>query len=372
MLKLISTLAIILWLVTACKSAQQAPAAKPPQLHYTNVIESSISNKMVFVAETRPNFLYTTQPRVSGYLLVRHFANGAMVQKGQLLYSIDPSQYSIALAQSKADLAASVAELKRAELDYQRNVPLAKINAVSQSTLDQITAQWLSAQEDVRAKQESLKQAELDLSYTKIYAPATGIASSSNASEGDYVGLGTEFPILNYISQIDKIEVIISIPMSRYLEITYNNEPLRPNVVNRTLLSNIKMELSDGSFYDIEGQYDYTKSSINSSTNAIELSANFPNPKSTLRSGQFVKIHCNVGEPSRKTLIPQKAIFRTQNINLVYLVRNGVVEVRPVELGDPYDQFWIVESGVEKGDKVLTEGFYKAHNGMKVDLQPNS
>lgn len=352
---------------TGCKNKDTRNPGQESELKATKVIKKTIDNRMVFVGETEANFLYTTQPRINGYLLKRYFANGGFVKKGDLLYEIDPEPYKIAVAEAKANLAAAVAQQTDAQSNYDRSVPLARINAVSKSDLDKVTAALASAKENTQAARQKLKQAQLNLGYTKLYAPDDGIASVTTPSPGDFVGAGTQFPVLNTISRLDTIQVVISLPMARYMEIIRNDSTPNPSYNNQELLSDISMELSDNSYFPIKGIYSYTKTTVNADSDALQMVVVFPNPGWRLKAGQFVRIHTNVGGAQEAVLIPQQAVFRTQNLYQAYTINDkGEVVIKNISVSGEHDGYWIVSEGVTPGEIVLTEGFFKARNGMKV------
>ena len=322
---------------------------------------------MKFVGLISANSQVTLQPRISGFLLSTHYDNGMPVRKGQLLIRIDPTQLQTEVSAAQAALASAEAMLIEARNNYNRAVPLAGINAISQSSLDQYAAQYASAEANLRSAQSALKNASLNLSYTMIYAPVSGIIGSSPASVGDYVGVGTKFTVLNTISDIDSVSVQLSMPVQQYLSLRNDSLNTLPSYQNQSLFSNIVLTLSDGSTFPYPGRYDYTQRDVSNTTGTINFVVKFPNPEHILKPGQYARIMADVGDLRQAILIPQRCVSQSQGINSVWVMKpDSSVEFRKVVLGDTFGSFWIIESGLSEGEPVLTSGQMKVRNGMKI------
>ncbi len=329
--------------------------------------QQQLPTRMEFVGQTYSKHDVALQPRVSGYLTGIHYKEGSVVRKGDLLLTIDPQQTTVDLHRAEAALANARAVLVDAQNDYDRSVPLARISAISQSSLDKATANLAAARSSVRSASADLNRARLNQSYTKIYAPVDGVIGETRASLGDYVGTGTQIPVLNVLSQVDSIYVNVSLPLSRYLEIAARDSMEGAMHENHSLLSNIRMKLSDGTIYSYAGAYDFTQRAIDNAVGAVVLRVLFPNSDMSLKPGQYVRIMADVGRPNPVVLVPQKAVIQTQGNNSVYVVKSdSTLEFRPVGLGDTYGAQWVIGSGLAAGEQVLTEGFAKVRGGMKI------
>ena len=216
----------------------------------------------------------------------------------------------------------------------------------------------------MKSAEQNLRNALLDESYTRIYAPISGIISSSAATAGDYIGPGTQFSALTTIQNIDTVGVDLAIPMKEYLDITERKEF---SYDNASLLSNIRLHLADGGDYPESGFYQYTRQSIASEMGTIVLVVGFRNPNYALKVGQFARVTASLGANKECIIIPQRAVSQIQNISSVWVIRpDSTAEYREVQLGDTAGEWWIVNSGVSKDEMVATSGLQKLRNGMKV------
>ena len=355
------------WGMTSCGS--KGPKAQMPEPHIAVVQahKKELPTRMQFVGQTYSLYDVVIQPRVSGYLLSTHYDQGMPVKKGQLLFKIDPNPMQVEVTRAQAALASAKSQLVEAQNNYNRSVPLARINAISQSALDQATATLASAQANLRSAQAALRSANLDLSYTTIYAPTDGVIGETVGSVGDYVGVGTNNPVLNTISNIDSIYVYISIPTSKYLSIVERDSLDRPLYDNMGLLTDVDMVLADGTQYPYKGQYKFTERAVNSQTGAVVIRVLFPNPERSLKPGQYVKVNADVGGGTGTVLVPQRAVMQSQGVNSLYVVgKDSTVQYRAVALGDTYGSEWGILDGVQPGELVLTEGLQKVRSGMKI------
>lgn len=359
--------AAVLGGVTSC--GPKGPKAQMPEPHIAvmQAHKKELPTRMQFVGQTYSLYDVVIQPRVSGYLLSTHYDQGMPVKKGQLLFKLDPNPMQVEVTRAQAALASAKSQLVEAQNNYNRSVPLARINAISQSALDQATATLASAQANLRSAQAALRSANLDLSYTTIYAPTDGVIGETVGSVGDYVGVGTNNPVLNTISNIDSIYVYISIPTAKYLSIVARDSLDRPLYDNMGLLTDVDMVLADGTQYPYKGQYKFTERAVNSQTGAVVIRVLFPNPERSLKPGQYVKVNADVGGGTGTVLVPQRAVMQSQGVNSLYVVgKDSTVEYRAVTLGDTYGSEWGILDGVQPGELVLTEGLQKVRSGMKI------
>ncbi len=358
---------ILLLLLCGCKTK---PQAKMPLME-VDVYELSSQNipqTMSFVGKTYSNYDISVQPRISGFLASANYSNGMPVKKGQLIYTIDPSQISTELEQARANKLSSEAQLVKARNDYKRAIPLAEINALSQLNLDQYRAEFYSAQASDKAAQAALRNAQLNLGYTKIYSPIDGIIAESVAAIGDYVGSNTQFAVLTKISNVDTITCQLQMPVAEYLKYRNSNDITTPTFDNDSLLSNITLMLSDGSEYQNQGFYMYTKKDVGQDMGVIVLVVGFENFESLLKVGQYARVTTDIGNHENVIAVPQRAVNQTQGVNSVWVMKpDSTVEYKQVSLGRTLEgNMWVIDSGLKSGDKVLTQGALKVHNGMKI------
>lgn len=351
-------------LCSACHRTKVATDIPPMRIEVATVRTDTVPNRKTYIGHISANYEAVVQPRVNGYLVAAMFKNGMPVRKGQLIFRLDGRQQRADMLSARASLESAKAREVEAKNNYDRAIPLAKINAISQAQLDQYTAEYAAAKANVNSARQALKNANLETEYTDIYSSIDGIIASSEAHIGDFVGPGTQFSVLTTIQNIDTVGVDIAIPMQQYLQfsgrktLTYDNDGL---------LSNIKLYLADGELYPIDGQYNYTRTNVSDAMGTIVLVISFPNPDYALKAGQFARIRTDIGRGRPFALVPQQCISQTQNINSLWVIRpDSTAEYREVTLGDTFGDMWIVEKGVGDGETVALTGQLKLHNGTKV------
>jgi membrane fusion protein (multidrug efflux system) len=274
---------------------------------------------------------------------------------------------------NRAALASAKTAFAEADNNYRRAVPLARIEAISQSALDQYRAAYASAEAQVKLAESQLAESLLQQGYTTITAPISGIIDDTGATVGDWVGVGTEYSVLATISNTEEMGVHIQIPFARYYELRGGVEGERPSYDNSTLLSNIRLYMPDGSLYPYEGTYSYTKRDAGDQTGSIIIVASFPNPERALKVGGSVVVVADVGSPEGVVMVPQQAVVQTLNKAHVWVVgSDNTVTFRPVVVGDKFGDHWIVDEGLAAGEMVVTAGVQKLRSGARVTVDNKS
>lgn len=305
------------------------------------------------------------QPRIDGFLTSIDFQGGSFVHKGDLLFTLDPGSFLTTLYAAEASVESQKANQLLTQRNYQRAIPLAKINAISQSDYDQYEASYKAARASVKAAEENLKTAQINLSYTTIYAPIDGTIAKTSASVGDYVGIGTAQSELTTISYIDTVVIDLAIPTSSYLTHSIKNSEGRYD--NSVLLSDIQLFLPDSTLYAHRGEYYYTKKDTPTNSSTVVIAVKFPNPQHILKPGMFARVESNIGAYKASLVVPQRAISQQQGISSVWVVKpDSTVSLQEVSLGATYDDMWAIRQGVELGDLVLLTGQMKMRDGTKV------
>ncbi len=355
---------LLLMLHGGCHSRRQESPTSP-RLHVRSAIAQSdtLAREMSFITKLESNFSAVIQPRVNAFLLRKAYRDGMPVKKGQLLFLLDEAELKTTKLKAEAALSSARAELLEAENNFKRAQPLARIEAISQSELDEYTTTLMAAKAAVHSAEQELRSATLNVGYTRITAPIAGIASSSEAHVGDYVGPGTRFEVLATLSSNDSIAAVISIPVREYLSFRDEGHSYE----NRTLLHNIRLELSNGSLYPYAGSYNYTLKDVASGEGLLQLSLLFPNPEGLLKAGEFARIWAEVGPREEVILVPERAVSQVQGRDLLWVILpDSTVEYREVELGARYDTLWSIRSGITAGERVATSGQLKFHQGDHV------
>ena len=339
---------------------------EPLNIAYARVEAMMLPYTKQFIAPISANYHAVIQPRISGFLTNSSFSNGMPVKQGQLIFTLDDAPQRANRLAAEASLSSAKAKAVEAKRNYERAIPLARINAISQMQLDQYTAENLAAIASVKSAEQNLHNAKLDESYTRIYSPINGIISSSAATAGDYVGPGTQFSELTIIQNIDTVSIDLAIPMREYLA---ESGRTSFSYDNTSLLSDIRLQVADGSLYPELGFYKFTRQQVASESGTIVLVVGFRNPDYTLKAGQFARVTATIGAPRKQIVVPQRAINQIQNITSVWVIRpDSTAEYREVRLGDTSGEWWIVKEGIAEGEVVATTGLQKLHDGMKVSL----
>lgn len=360
-----SILLITLLLSTSCHhstSSKESPSHM--QVEVVAAQSNMLRSSKTYISKIGANFSAVIQPRITGFLTEKHFDNGMPVKKGDVIFRLDGKTQRANLLAAQAALESAKAQSVEARNNYERAVPLAKIDAISKAQLDQYTAQYIAAEASVNSAIQALRNARLELDYTEIRSTINGIISVSKAHIGDYVGPGTQFSVLTSIENIDTIGVDLAIPMKEYLSLT-NRKSF--TYENDSLLHNIKLYLADGELYPYVGSYNYTKSAVADSMGTIIIVISFPNPNYLLKSGQFARVTTDVGIAKESITVPQSCITQTQDIASLWIIRpDSTAEYRKVTLGNVVDSCRVITSGIEAGEEVVVGGGMKLRNGMKV------
>ena len=358
--------AIFLAIVTISCKQHAKSEYEPISIEVATVEARELPYTKSFIAPIAANYSATVQPRISGFLRSSTFKNGMPVKRGQLIFTLDDAPQRANRLAAEAALSSAKAKAVEAKRNYERAIPLIRIDAISQSQFDQYTADNLSAIAAVKSAEQNLRNAVLDESYTRIYAPISGIISASAATAGDYVGPDTQFSELTTIQNIDTVGVDLAIPMSEYLTVS-GRKSFSYN--NASFLSDIRLYTADGSEYPEKGFYKYTRQSISSEMGTIVLVVGFRNPDYALKDGQFARVTASLGANRECIVIPQRAVQQIQSVSSVWVIRpDSTAEYRTVKLGNTAGEWWIVESGLDKGEVVATTGQQKLRNGEKVSI----
>ncbi len=322
---------------------------------------------MEFDCKTYSLYDMKVEPRTSGYLQSINYTQGEKVKEGQLLITIEPSGYDAELAEAEAELATANAAKIKAQNTYNRYIPLWNKRAISRSSLDEAIAALAQAKASVNSAKAQLYNAKLNLGYTKFYAPFTGVIGQTNGAVGQYVGPGTEYEIINTVSNVDSIYVRLPIPTEKYLRLAIQ-DTLRQKMYNdRRIISEVCMYIADNEKYPHSGVYKFTERDIQTATGAVVIHILFPNPERILKPEQFVRVTAKLGIPKQVILIPQRCVMQQQGVSGVFVAKkNGKVEYRKVELGDTYGTDWEITKGIENGEMILTEGLQKVRSGQTI------
>jgi membrane fusion protein (multidrug efflux system) len=341
------------------KEAMVLPA---PEVFVTQAVAKDVPVQMELIGQTAGSKDVEIRARVEGYLESVNFREGDFVKEGDLLYQIDPKPFQAAVASAKAQVATMQARLGQAETEVARMKPLAEQQAVSRRDYDNAVSARDAALAQLDAAKAALDKAQLDLGYTTIKAPLSGLADLTKVKAGNLVGRG-ESTLLTTISVVDPIYFQVSITEADYLMFAQSDRQAgkRP----ATLV------LADGSVYAEKGRLDAVQRAIDSRTGTLAIRLLFPNPDRVLRPGQFGKIQFVSETLPGAVCVPQKAVSELQGVFQVVVVGDGnKAEIRTVKMGPRFEDLWVVKEGVKAGETVVVEGLQQVKPGGEVKPKP--
>jgi membrane fusion protein (multidrug efflux system) len=360
------TAALLSIYLLGCKARQEPPQPGPPEVEVTEVTQRNVPIYREWVAQLNGRYNALISPRVQGYLLKQDYRDGFFVKKGQLLYQVDPHAFEVAIAQAKAQVAVAVANLSNADTNVARDRPLAAQSAIPQKQLDTDIATQAANRAQLDAAKAQLAQADLNLSWTKIYSPIDGIAGLSTAQIGNLVGTTT---VMTTVSQVNPIWAYFNISESDYL----TKAELFYRLISGQRVASPVLEFiqADGTTYPKKGRIVLVNREVTSQTGTIQLVAEFPNPDAILRPGGFGRVRFLVAMNEGAMLVPQQAVIETQSMYTVAVVDAGnKAAFRVVKVGDRVGTDWIITEGLKPGDQVIVQGFMKVREGTPVIPKP--
>lgn len=349
----------------------QAQSAPVPVVE---VEPQSVPLKFTYAARAQGSKETEVRARVGGILLKRNYNEGARVNEGDVLFEIDPEPYKVALAQAKAKLSQTKAKLAAAETQWTRISKLFKERIVSEKSRDDAKANLDSLRAGVEAAQAEVDAAQLNLNYTQVKAPISGITSMEAQSEGSLIVANSDSSLLTHITQVDPIYVIFSAADNELFKLGsmitegkisnphYNSEGAQTTEIFASLSYN------NGNTYEQQGKFDFVNPTIDENTGTIKIRAVFDNPDKKIVPGQFVRINIEGLTRVNALVVPQEAVMQGANGSLVYRVNaNNQVEAVNVETGfTTPDGQWIIDNGLNAGDKVITGGLMLLTPGQSV------
>jgi membrane fusion protein (multidrug efflux system) len=411
----------LLALTVGCDNAgakkSQQPSAPPPTVIVAEVPQRTVQVFAEYVARTEAVPTVEIRARISGVLEQVQFREGSAVKQGQVLFVIQQAEYRAALQSARAQLAKAQADLTRArdvsgvdrarakldqakadlgknQADVARYRPLVKEQAIPQQDLDTAVSRETAAVAGVEAADAALQdtvlerrtaiqlgqaavdsakaaviQADLNLKYTVVEAPISGIISKLAVDRGNLVGKG-EPTLLATVSAVDPMFVDFSITEADYLRVVKRVPELGRGEVPQGRPPTLELIVADSTTFPHKGRPIFVDRAIDQKTGTIAVRAEFPNPEKVLRSGQFGRVRLVTEEVPDAILVPQVAVQELQGAKTVLVVGEGdKVALRTVTLREPYQEFYIVTAGLKPGERVIVEGLQKARPGMQVKAE---
>jgi membrane fusion protein, multidrug efflux system len=356
--------ALILLLVACGKKEAPPPAPQVADVTVMTVRTADVPAVFETVGQTESSQQVEIRARVPGFLEKRVYTEGSMVHPGQTLFLIDPKPFQADVDAARAELAQQQARLVTARANLSRVKPLVAQNALSQKDLDDATGQEQAAAASVEAATAKLTNTQLDLGYATIKSPVAGLSSFAKVQDGAYVS-GTN-SLLTYVAKLDPMRVNFSLSENERLRMQTEVQKgtIRPAPHDRWRVS---LVLADGSTFPETGQITFADAAFNQETGTFLLRAEIPNPKGTLRPGQFVRVLVQGATRPNAIVIPQRSVQQGPRGQFAWVVgQDGKAEQRVLETGEWLGDGWLVTNGLHAGERVVVDGALRLAPGLPL------
>ncbi|WP_424933845.1 efflux RND transporter periplasmic adaptor subunit [Amaricoccus macauensis] len=345
--------------------AEGGGAAAAPSVTVAGISSREITSVFSFVGRVRAVDSIDLVPRVQGFLKAPAVTDGSWVKQGDLLFEIEPEEFEADLTAAQAAAAQQEAELALAEIELERNTKLLQSNTVAQAQYDASLAQRDATKASLEAANAQISLAQLNLDYTKIHAPFSGRIGEIQVSEGDTVGPGVT---LTRLVSLSPIEVSFSLSESTYLDILQHIGTETLGTHDGPESTPIKLILPNGNAYGEIGKIIFVNNTVDPQTGTITVRARFDNADNLLAPGIYVAVEVEQEAPVSRLVVPQAAVQRDQRGSFVLVVGSeGTVEQRYVEIGPTDGTDFILRSGLQEGESVITEGLQRVRPGVPVN-----
>lgn len=357
--------------VAACSDSNADTQDKPEERNLPRVLvvetaPEELSLSRSYAARTQGSKEVTVRSRASGMLKSREYQEGELVTEGDVLFVIEPTEYEVALQRAEAELQRAQAELNDAERQWERIKLLFDEGAVSQRDRDQGLANLELAQANYAAIEASLEEARINLGYTQVKSPITGIVEREKYSAGNIISVGDT---LTTMAQLDPLYVYFSIPQNdlaaQYLlqQVSVNGDEAKA--------PHAQIERNTGQRFEHEGVIDFISRTVDSETGTINVRARIPNPQAEILPGQFTRVHIPDIRLEQAIAIPQRALVQSGQQAIVYVVNaNNVTEMREVVVGPRVGDRFVISSGLNRNERVVVEGLTMLRPGIEVKADP--
>jgi len=370
-LKLFILMLIYSLIISSCSNEAPQNRQMIQQIPVVKVIKHDVPIFSEYVGQVHGQKDIPIRARVEGFLESIEFQEGSKVKKGQLLYTIDPQSLAAATNAQKSKVTAAQTELSKARADLDRIEPLAKTNAVSKSELDAAQAAYDNAKANLNAAKSNLKSSNIDLSYTQVKSPITGVIGKTMARVGEFVGKDPNPVILNTVSKTDTIIVKFSVTEAQFLTIAkkrivkINSGEIKGHDDHKDIA--VQLVLADESIYDYPGKIDFVDRNIDENTGSILVQASFPNPDGLLRPGMYSKVSVQTDLAENAIIIPQRCVIELQGQYTVFVVNdsNKVVS-RPVIIAYKSGDLAAISDGLKPGEKIVIDALQKVRSGVEI------
>ena len=351
-----------------CNKKEAAAPPPPPSVEVASVVQKDVPIFGEWIGSLDGSVNAEIRPQIEGYVLKQVYREGLPVKAGDPLFEIDPRQFQAAYDQTRGSLAQYEATLANAKTTAARYRPLAKEKAISQQELDDAETKERTAAANVESAKAAMEKAKLDLNWTKIVSPIDGIAGVAKAQVGDLVNRLT---VMTTVSQVDPIKVNFSPSEQEYLAWVAKHGPMDKSLQEaepKLEQGPLQLVLSDGSVFKHRGRAVLVGREIDVKTGTIQLAGEFPNPGNILRPGQYAKVRVAMDVKKNAILVPQRAVSELQGSYQVAVVgADNKATIKVVKTGPVDGNMWVIEEGLQPGDKIIVEGLQRVRSGMTVN-----
>jgi len=368
---------VLLATLAACGKPQQQAGGfhgfPPAAVTVKKVEPQTFPVTFEYVGQTQGSKDVEVRARVTGIIEKRLYQEGSFVKAGQPLFTIDARPYEAQVNAAKADLARAQAQKAQADRELARLKPLAERHAIGQKEADDAASNADFASAAVKSAQAKLAELDLNLGYTKVVAPISGLTSRAQKSEGS---LATQNEtLLTTISQVDPIWIVFNVSENEQLRLNRAVSDGRLHLPKDNAYD-VTVKLSDGSMFPKQGKINFADTRVNPTTGTYEMRAEIPNADGALKPGQFVRVILKGATRVDVRAVPQVAVLDGPQGKFVYVVgsKDGkdVAMLRPVAVGDWVGtdgaNEWVIESGLKPGDPVIVDGVAKLMPGGPVKV----
>lgn len=347
-------------------------AFPPPQVSVVTITPQDLPVEREYIGQTKGSREVEIRPRVGGIIEKRLYEEGATVTAGAVLFQLDPKSYEAQLAAAEAVLARTRAQRNQAEREWNRLKPLAADKVISQKALDDAQSAFELASADMQAAQAAVREAQLQLDYTRVTAPIAGVAGLAEKVEGAVVKAAEDR--LTTLTVTDPMDVHFSVSENELLS---ERKETADGSLQTAGEIQVKVRLADGSIPDRVGRIDFNDARIDTQTGTLSMRARMPNADGLFKSGQFVRVLVNGAVRPNAITVPQKAVLEGPQGKFVFVVdkdKDGapVANVRPVEVGEwagsGEARSWVIRKGLAQGDQVILDNFIKLSPGAPVQI----
>ncbi len=353
--------------VSGCSEQTSAtPQPGPVAVTAVTLTTQPVTLERELPGRTSPYLIAEVRPQVSGLVEARLFQEGSMVQAGQPLYQLDDDTYLADVNSARAALESARATLESARLSKVRADRLRKTGAISQQDVDDITAAYLEAEANVAVAEATLEGKKISLDDARITAPIAGRIGKSSVTQGALV-TANQTAALATIQQLDPLYVDLTRSATEWMEL---RRQLASGKLTAVENIPVTLMLDDGSRYPYQGTLTFADVSVNPTTGSFALRAEVPNPEQMLLPGMYVRAMISLGERENAVLVPQRGVLRDQKgaTYVMLVTEDGVVEQRYITVNQTLGDQWLVDEGVQAGDRVIVSGLQKIRPGAPVTV----